>query len=65
MKNKARIRRMEELGAKLWRDDSGAVAVEYVVVTGLLAVALIPVAAALADSARIWFWLKVVRIALY
>ena len=65
MTNMARILRAKELCAKLWRDETGAVSVEYVVVAGVLAVSLIPAAAALADSARIWFWQKIIRITLY
>ena len=58
-------RSLAKLGLKLLRDESGTVAVEYVIVSGLLAVALILPAAALADSVRIWFWQKVISIVSY
>jgi Flp pilus assembly pilin Flp len=50
---------------KLYLDESGAVATEYVIITGLLAIALIGTAIALSDAARLWFWQKVLRIIKY
>ena len=49
----------------LHNDESGAVATEYVIITGLLAIALIATANALADAARLWFWRKALRIISY
>jgi Flp pilus assembly pilin Flp len=48
---------------KLYRDDSGAFAVEYVVLTGFLGIFLIPTAETFADAVRVWFWNKVFRVA--
>lgn len=50
---------------RLYHDESGAVATEYVIITGLLAIALIGCANALADAARLWFWRKALRIIKY
>lgn len=50
---------------KLYFDESGAVTTEYVIITGLLALALIGAASALADATRLWFWRKVLRIIKY
>ena len=50
---------------ELYHDESGAVATEYVIITGLLAIALIGAANALADAARLWFWRKALRIIKY
>ena len=50
---------------ELYHDESGAVATEYVIVTGLLAIALIGTANVLADAARLWFWRKALRIIKY
>ena len=50
---------------ELYHDESGAVATEYVIITGLLAIALIGSANALADAARLWFWRKALRIIKY
>ena len=49
----------------LYRDESGAVTTEYVIITGLLAIALIGAASVLADAARLWFWRKALRIIKY
>lgn len=48
----------------LYIDERGSVTTEYVIVTGLLAIALIGAAGALADAARLWFWRKALIIAL-
>ena len=50
---------------RLYLDETGSVATEYVIVTGLLAIALIGVANSLADAARLWFWRKALRIIKY
>ena len=50
---------------KLYNDESGAVTTEYVIITGLLAIALIGAASALADATRLWFWRKALRIIKY
>jgi Flp pilus assembly pilin Flp len=50
---------------KLYFDESGAVAAEYVIITGLLAIALIGTANALAEATRLWFWRKALRIIKY
>ena len=50
---------------ELYHDESGAVATEYVIITGLLAIALITTASALAEAARLWFWRKALRIIKY
>ena len=54
-----------DLLKRLHSDESGAVATEYVIITGLLAIALIATADALADAARLWFWRKALRIIKY
>jgi Flp pilus assembly pilin Flp len=56
-------RKAYDLGSALWYDDSGAVATEYVILTGLFAVALTGAAAELAHAVRIWFWRKALAIA--
>lgn len=48
---------------ELYHDESGAAATEYVIVTCLLAVVLIPLSGALANAARLWFWKKAITIA--
>ena len=55
-------RSLARLSLRLLRDESGTVAVEYVIVSGLLAIALVLPVAALASAVKIWFWQKVVRI---
>lgn len=50
---------------ELYLDESGAVATEYVIITGLLAIAFIGAADALAEAARLWFWRKALRIIKY
>jgi len=50
---------------KLYYAESRTVATEYVIITGLLAIALIGCADALAGVARLWFWRKALRIIKY
>ena len=50
---------------RLYHDESGAVTTEYVIITGLLAIALIGAASSLADATRLWFWRKALRITKY
>ena len=54
-----------DLLKRLHNDESGAVATEYVIITGLLAIALIATANALTIAARLWFWRKALRIISY
>jgi pilus assembly protein Flp/PilA len=49
-RSKSRERRMTTLLSRLWQDNSGATAVEYALMAGLIAVVIVLAVAALGDS---------------
>jgi len=50
---------------RVYKDETGAVTAEYVIITSLLVIALIGAASVLADATHLWFWRKVLRIIKY